>query len=74
MKADGIVIFCQWGCKQTQGIAFAAKRIFEEHGLPTLVLDGDAADRANEASGQSSTRASAFVEALNERKSGRVPA
>jgi benzoyl-CoA reductase/2-hydroxyglutaryl-CoA dehydratase subunit BcrC/BadD/HgdB len=25
MKADGAVIFCQWGCKQTQGIAVAAR-------------------------------------------------
>ncbi len=64
LRADGVLIFCQWGCKQTQGIAFTAKKIFEEAGLPTLVLDGDACDRTNEASGQAATRASAFVEEL----------
>ena len=64
LKADGVLIFCQWGCKQTQGLAFTAKKAFEEAGLPTLVLDGDACDRTNEASGQAATRASAFVEEL----------
>ena len=64
MKADGVLIFCQWGCKQTQGIAYAAKKTFEEAGFPTLVLDGDACDRTNEASGQALTRVAAFEEEL----------
>lgn len=71
MHADGILIFCQWGCKQTQGIAFAAKKIFEEAGYPALVLDGDGCDRTNEASGQATTRANAFLEELAEKKSRR---
>ena len=64
MKADGILIFCQWGCKQTQGIALAAKRTFEENGFPTLILDGDACDRSNSGGAQAVTRANAFVEEL----------
>ena len=64
MKADGVLVYCQWGCKQTQGIAFTAKKELEEAGFPTLVLDGDACDRTNEASGQSSTRVSAYLEEL----------
>ncbi|MDO4620618.1 MAG: 2-hydroxyacyl-CoA dehydratase family protein [Lachnospiraceae bacterium] len=64
MKVDGILIFCQWGCKQTQGLAYTAKRAFEAEGFPTLVLDGDACDRTNSGSGQLVTRANAFVEQL----------
>ncbi len=66
MKVDGIVIFCQWGCKQTQGIAVHAKKVFEENGFPTLVIDGDGGDRANGGGGQIVTRASAFVELLEQ--------
>lgn len=65
MKADGILIFCQWGCKQTQGISMAAKRVFEAAGFPTLILDGDGCDRTNGGSEQIVTRANAFVEQLN---------
>lgn len=66
MEADGILIFCQWGCKQTQGIALAAKRTFEEAGIPALVLDGDGCDRANGGAEQIVTRANAFIEQLEE--------
>ncbi len=67
MKVDGILIFCQWGCKQTQGISLTAKQIFEKHGFPTLVLDGDGADRTNGGGGQIVTRAQAFIEQLEEK-------
>lgn len=63
-KADGVVIFCQWGCKQTQGLALTAKRVLEAEGFPTLVLDGDGCDRANGGSEQIVTRAGAFIEQL----------
>ena len=64
VHADGILIFCQWGCKQTQGIALAAKKFFEENGLPCLILDGDGCDRANGGGEQLVTRANAFIEEL----------
>lgn len=67
MGADGILIFCQWGCKQTQGISMTAKRIFEKEGFPTLILDGDACDRTNGGGEQIVTRANAFIEQLNAR-------
>ena len=66
MQADGVIIFCQWGCKQTQGLSLAAKKYFEENGLPTLVLDGDGCDRANGGGEQIITRAKAFVELLEQ--------
>ena len=67
MHADGILIFCQWGCKQTEGLALAAKRVFEENGFPTLVLDGDGCDRTNGGGAQIVTRAQAFLEQLEAR-------
>ena len=66
MSADGVIIFCQWGCKQTQGLAYEAKKVFEANGFPTLVLDGDGCDRTNAATAQATTRASAFLEELRE--------
>lgn len=67
-KANGAVIFCHWGCKQTAGAAQLMRRTLEEAGYPTLVLDGDACDRANCMEGQMSTRFSAFVEMLENGK------
>lgn len=65
---DGVVYFCHWGCKQTQGAAQNAKKALEAEGYPTLILDGDACDRWNSSNGQMSTRLQAFVEMLEERK------
>lgn len=64
LKADGIIYFCHWGCKQTLGAAQLAKQAFEELGLPTLVLDGDGCDRGNVSDGQMVTRVQAFLEQL----------
>ena len=62
--AEGVIVFCHWGCKQTMGLSQLAKTTFEAHGLPTLVLDGDGCDSRNVADGQMSTRVSAFLEQL----------
>ena len=67
--ADGVVVFCHWGCKQTLGISQMAKHYFEQAGLPTLVLDGDGCDSRNVADGQMVTRMNAFIEQL---KAGRA--
>jgi len=64
MGADGIVIFCQWGCKQTQGLSLAAKEVFEAHGFPCLILDSDGCDRSNAGGGQIVTRIQAFFEQI----------
>ena len=64
MHVDGVVVFAQWGCKQTQGISLLAKRVLEDHGFPTLVIDGDGCDRTKGGSEQILTRANAFVEQL----------
>ena len=66
--ADGAVWFCHWGCKHTLGGAHLGKRIFEEAGLPTLLLDGDSCDRAFGGEGQAATRTEAFLELLQARR------
>jgi hypothetical protein len=63
-RADGVVVFCHWGCKQTLGLSQLAKQTMEANGLPTLVLDGDGCDARNVADGQMVTRVNAFLEQL----------
>lgn len=62
--ADGAVVFCHWGCKETAGAAQLIRSRLEAAGYPTLVLDGDACDRGNCMEGQMTTRFGAFVEML----------
>ena len=64
LKADAAVIFCHWGCKQSNGSAYMLKEAFRENGVPALVLDGDACDRRNSAEEQLKTRLEAFIEML----------
>ena len=67
--AEGIIIFAHWGCKATFGAAASWAKMFEREGFPTLVLNGDGGDPANNADGQMSTRLGAFVEMVeNNRK------
>ncbi len=63
-QADGVILFCHWGCKQTLGLSQLAKQALEAEGLPTLVLDGDGCDSRNVADGQMVTRVNAFLEQL----------
>ncbi len=63
-RADGVILFCHWGCKQTLGLSQLAKQALEAEGLPTLVLDGDGCDSRNVADGQMVTRVNAFLEQL----------
>lgn len=72
MNADGIVWFAHWGCHHTQGAGPLAKKQLEEAGLPTLVLDGDGADRSNVNDGQMKTKLQAFLEMLREQKGARA--
>ncbi|HOV93999.1 MAG TPA: 2-hydroxyacyl-CoA dehydratase family protein [Spirochaetales bacterium] len=64
LHADGVIWFCQWGCKQTLGAANLAKQILEQQGFPVLVLDGDACDKQNINDGQMATKLQAFFEML----------
>lgn len=70
-SADGVVVFCHWGCKETMGASQLARTQLEAAGFPVLVLDGDGCRRANNMEGQASTRMSAFIEMLAARKGGK---
>ncbi len=67
-EADGIVVFCHWGCKTTSGASAKIKKDMEAAGYPVLLLNGDGVDRANVSSGQTLTRLEAFLEMLREMK------
>ena len=67
-EADGVVCFCQWGCKHTLGLSQMAKARLEAQGFPTLVLEGDGCNHANTSNGQVATRMGAFLEMLRARK------
>ncbi len=62
--ADGVVLFCHWGCKETCGASALIKKELEARGFPTLVLNGDGVDRMNAGDGQMLTRLEAFLEML----------
>ena len=64
--ADGAVLFCHWGCKETCGAAAAIRDALEAEHIPTLILNGDGVDRRNAPDGQTSTRIGAFLEMLGE--------
>ena len=64
LDIDGVIHFCHWGCKQSSGGAFEMKRVFDEAGIPFLILDGDGIDKRNDSPEQIRTRAEAFFEML----------
>lgn len=67
LKVDGVVCFCQWGCKQTMGLSAVFKKELDKAGFPTLILNGDGCDRRNASDGQTATRLNAFLEMLEKR-------
>ena len=69
-QINGVVYFCQWGCKQTMGAAQLFKSALEAEGYPVLLLDGDGCDRANTMDGQTATRLDAFLEMLHSKQGG----
>lgn len=71
LHVDGVVCFCQWGCKQTMGLSQLFKAAFEAEDIPLLILDGDGVDRTNSSDGQVSTRLNAFIEMVKSRKYGK---
>ncbi|MGL5647295.1 MAG: 2-hydroxyacyl-CoA dehydratase subunit D [Clostridium sp.] len=64
LKADGVVNFCHFGCKQSSGGSLILKDILDKNNIPMLSLDGDAVDRRNSQEGQNKTRLEAFIEML----------
>jgi benzoyl-CoA reductase/2-hydroxyglutaryl-CoA dehydratase subunit BcrC/BadD/HgdB len=70
IKPDGVVQFCQWGCKQSSGHVGLFKDFFKDIGIPFLSIDGDIVDKRNSQKGQVATRLEAFLEMLGNRGDG----
>lgn len=71
--ADGALVFCHWGCKETMGCAQLMRRTLEGAGYPCLTLDGDGCNRGNFPGGQAATRLGAFLEMLHGRRDITTP-
>lgn len=71
-RADGIIIFSQWGCRRNNAQVPAIKRELEREGFPLLSLDGDYVDKSNYVPGQFATRIECFTEILREKKKSGV--
>lgn len=67
LKIDGVIHFCQWGCRQSFGGVMLLKKELESLDIPFLIIDGDGVDRRNSPEGQINTRLSAFLEMLTKR-------
>ena len=67
VNADGVILFCHWGCKETSGGSAVIAKALEDEGYPVLVLNGDGVDRRNASEGQAATRIGAFLEMLEGR-------
>ena len=65
-KADGAVILSHWGCRVLGGQHLAIKEaIYQEFGIPTLILDGDLCDSRHRASReQDLNKIEEFIEML----------
>lgn len=71
--ADGAVVFCHWGCKETMGCSQLMRRTLEADGYPCLSLDGDGCNRGNFPGGQAATRLGAFLEMLHGQRDHATP-
>jgi benzoyl-CoA reductase/2-hydroxyglutaryl-CoA dehydratase subunit BcrC/BadD/HgdB len=71
-EADGIVHFCNWGCRQSAGSIGLIAQTLEGMGLPFLALDGDAIDPRQGSPGQLHTRMEGFIEILQRRRRDRT--
>lgn len=67
IDADGVILFCHWGCKETCGASTLIQETLENAGYPVLILNGDGVDRRNSSNGQIQTRIEAFLEMLEGR-------
>ncbi len=67
VEADGAILFCHWGCKETCGGSAVIADALESAGFPVLIINGDGVDRKNSSDGQIGTRLGAFLEMLEGR-------
>jgi len=66
-RADGVVHFCHWGCRQGAGAVGMLAQTLDEAGIPFLSLDGDCVDPRQGSPGQLTTRMEGFLEMIEAR-------
>lgn len=64
LNADGVINFCHFGCRESNGGALILKDLLEKNDIPVISIDGDAVDRRNGQDGQNKTRLEAFFEMI----------
>ncbi|MEN3011320.1 MAG: 2-hydroxyacyl-CoA dehydratase family protein [Dictyoglomus thermophilum] len=64
-KADGVIIFNQWGCRQGSVPAYIIRQKLVSEGIPSIVIDGDLVDELNFPKEQIKTRVEAFLEVIS---------
>lgn len=62
--ADGVILFCHFGCKETCGASRVIEEALTDAGFPTIIINGDGVDRLNSPDGQMKTRVGAFLEMI----------
>ncbi|MBO8128915.1 MAG: 2-hydroxyacyl-CoA dehydratase [Peptococcaceae bacterium] len=67
-KADAVVHFSHWGCRQSSGALIPLRDRLRKAGLPLLILDGDCVDNHQLGEGQLKTRLQAFVEMVRNKE------
>lgn len=68
-KVDGLVLHSNRSCKPYSfGQYDTAKRVSDEFGIPTLILEADMLDERSFSESQAETRIEAFIELIKERK------
>lgn len=64
-KAQGVVQFHHWGCRQSTGALRVMRDVLRREGIPFLQIDGDCIDETNLQLGPLRTRIEGFLEMLN---------
>jgi benzoyl-CoA reductase/2-hydroxyglutaryl-CoA dehydratase subunit BcrC/BadD/HgdB len=64
-KAQGVVQFHHWGCRQSTGALQVMRDVLKREGIPFLQIDGDCIDETNLQLGPLRTRIQGFLEMLD---------
>ena len=67
-KANGVIHFSHWGCRQGCGSVRPIADALARDGVPFLDLDGDCVDNRNYSEGPTRTRLEGFAELMAEKK------
>ncbi len=63
-RADGVIHFNHWGCRQGLGTLPVLREVLAGEGIPFLTIDGDALDRPGGGSNSGVDRLESFLEML----------